>query len=116
MRNPGILSAACLVSLEETLPRLEGTHRLAEELADRIVKLGYELTLPVETNMIWIDLEGLGVSEKTFQSYGAEHGVTLFDYNRIVVHHQTSREAVDKLVEAMEHLMKDVKNGSVKQA
>ena len=116
IRNPGILSAACLVSLEEVMPRIEGTHRLAKELADRIVEVGYTLTLPVETNMIWIDLERLGVSEKTFQLYGAEHGVTLFDYNRIVVHHQTSREAVDKLVKAMEQLMKDVKNGSVKQA
>ena len=89
---------------------------MAKELAARLEKIGYSLTLPVETNMIWIDLEKLGVSEKTFEAYGAMEGVMLFDYNRIVVHHQTSQEAVEKLVKAMEHLMEDVKRGSVKQA
>jgi threonine aldolase len=116
IRNPGILTAACLLSLEQVIPRIAATHVMAKELAARLEKIGYSLKLPVETNMIWIDLEKLGVSEKTFEAYGAKEGVMLFDYNRIVVHHQTSQEAVEKLENAMEHLMEDVKRGSVKQA
>src|SRR5579859_1599141 len=95
IRNPGILSAACLLSLEQVIPRIGATHVMAKELAARLEKMGFELTLPVETNMIWLDLEKLGVSEKTFEAYGAREGVLLFDYNRIVVHHQTSQEAVE---------------------
>jgi len=116
IRNPGILTAACLLSLEQVIPRIGDTHVLAKDLAARLEKIGYSMTLPVETNMIWIDLDKLGVSEKTFEAYGAREGVTLFDYNRIVVHHQTSQEAVEKLVTAMVHLMEDVKNETVKQA
>lgn len=89
---------------------------MAKELGARLEKIGFKLTLPVETNMIWLDLEKLHVSEKTFEGYGEREGVMLFDYNRIVVHHQTSQEAVEKLVKAMQHLMDDVKGGNVKQA
>jgi threonine aldolase len=55
----------------------------------------------------------LGVAEKTFQDYCAREGVLVFDLNRIVVHHQTTEEAADKLVKALARLMDDVKRGSV---
>ena len=116
LRNPGILSAACLVSLEQIAPRIAKTHIVAKEIAARLEKVGYKLTLPVDTNMVFIDLESLGVSEKTFQEYCARDGVTVFDYHRIVVHHQTSAEAVDKLIMALTRLMDDVKSGNVKHA
>ena len=88
---------------------------MAKEVASRLQKLGYQLTLPVDTNMVFIDLDILGVSPKTFQAYCAREGLLVFDYNRIVVHHQTSVEAVDKLVNTLACLMDDVKNGSVQQ-
>lgn len=116
VRNPGILSAACLVSLEQILPRIEATHVLAKEVAARVQQLGYKLTLPVDTNMIFVDLDSLGIKEKTFQEYCAREGVQVFDYHRIVIHHQTSREGVDKLIRAMATMMEDVKSGNLKQA
>ena len=42
---------------------------MAKEIALRLEELGYKLTLPVETNMVFLDLEVLGVKEKTFQEY-----------------------------------------------
>jgi len=66
--------------------------------------------------MIFVDLEELGVSEKRFQEYCAREGVLVFDYHRIVVHHQTSAEAVDKLITAMTRLITDVKDGKVQHA
>ena len=116
IRNPGILSAACLMSLDQILPRIEKTHVVAKEIAARLENVGYKLTLPVETNMVFIDLEILGVRDKTFQEYCAREGVTVFDYNRIVVHHQTSQVAVDKLIIAMTRLMNDVRNGNLQQS
>jgi threonine aldolase len=115
IRNPGILSAACLISLEQVIPRIAGTHIMAKEIALRLEELGYGLTLPVETNMVYLDLDVLGVKEKTFQEYCAREGVAVFDYNRIVVHHQTSTEAVEKLITALTKLMEDVKSGNLEQ-
>jgi threonine aldolase len=116
LRNPGILSAACLVSLEQITPRLEQTHVVAKQIAARLEKLGYKFTLPVDTNMVFLDLETLGVAEKTLVEYCAREGVQVFDYHRIVVHHQTSQEAVDKLIIALTRLMEDVKSGNLQQA
>lgn len=116
VRNPGILSAACLISLEQIVPRIEATHSLAKEVGERLEKMGYGLTLPVETNMIFVDLESLGVKEKTFQEYCAREGVQVFEYHRIVIHHQTSKEGVEKLMQGMKILMEDVKSGNLRQA
>ena len=116
IRNPGILSAACLISLEQIVPRIEATHTLAKEIGERLEKMGYGLMLPVETNMIFVDLESLGVKEKTFQEYCAREGVQVFEYHRIVIHHQTSNEGVEKLMQAMKVLMEDVKSGNLRQA
>jgi threonine aldolase len=116
MRNPGILTAACLLSLEQIIPKIEQTHVVAKDIAARLEKMGYKLTLPVDTNMVFLDLEALGVSEKTFQEYCAKDGVAVFEYHRIVVHHQTSSEAVDKLITALTRLMDDVKSGTVQHA
>jgi len=116
IRNPGILSAACLFALDEIVPKIRATHELAKEVARRLQALGYTFTLPVETNMIFVDLETCGVKEKTFQEYCAREGVAVFDYHRIVVHHQTSMEAVDKLVVAMTRLMEDVKTMTVQRS
>ena len=116
IRNPGILSSACLLSLKEIIPKIEQTHVVAKELAARLEKVGYKLTSPVDTNMVFLDLEILGVSEDTFQEYCAREGVLVFNYRRIVVHHQISAEAVHKLVTALTRLMEDVKSGNVVHA
>jgi threonine aldolase len=116
IRNPGILTAACLVSLQQIVPRIEQTHVVAKEIAARLERIGYRLLLPVDTNMVFMDLEELGVSEKTFQEYCAREAVLVFDYHRIVVHHQTSAEAVDKLITAMTKLITDVRDGKVQHA
>ena len=116
VRNPGLLTAACLVALEQTFPKLERTHMVAKEIAARAQKLGYKLTLPVDTNMVFLDLQSLEVSNKTFQRYCANEGVMVLESNRIAVHHQISQEGVDKVVMALTVLMKDVKAGSVMHA
>ena len=116
IRNPGILSAACLISLNQIFPRIARTHVIAKDIAKRLEKIGYRISLPVDTNMVFVDLEILRVSEKKFQEYCAREGVQVFDYHRIVVHHQTSAEGVDKLILAMTRLMEDVKIGKFRES
>lgn len=114
VRNPGLLSSACLVALDQTLPKLSKTHVIAKEIAAKALELGYKFTLPVETNMVFLDLEALGVSAKTFQQYCAMEGVAILESNRIAVHHQISRKGVAKMVAALSALIGDVKAGTVK--
>ena len=109
------MSAACLTSLEQIIPRLEKTHIMAKQIASRVQEIGYQLTLPVDTNMVFVDLKTLGIKEKSFVEYCAREGVLVFEYHRIVVHHQITQEAVDKLIHAMTRLMEDVKSGNLKQ-
>jgi threonine aldolase len=116
IRNPGLLAAACLLSLDQIVPKIEATHELTKEVARRLEAVGYRFTLPVETNMVFLDLESLGVKEKTFKEYCAREGVAVFDYHRIVVHHQTSLEGVDKLLVAMTRLMEDATSGKLQQS
>jgi len=114
VRNPGLLSAACLVALQQTLPKLERTHIVAKEIANKAMELGYKFTLPVDTNMVFLDLEALGVSKKTFQQYCAREGVSVLESNRLAVHHQISQEGVARVITALTILMKDVKAGTIK--
>jgi threonine aldolase len=114
VRNPGILSAACLVALDQTLPQLSKSHIVAKEIASKAMGLGYRFTLPVDTNMVFLDLEALGVSAKIFQQYCAIEGVAVLESNRIAVHHQISPEGVARLLAALTSLIRDVKAGTVK--
>jgi threonine aldolase len=114
IRNPGILAAACLLSLDQVYPKIEDSHDLAKAIAGRLQEMGYTFTLPVETNMIWLDLDILGIDEKKFVEYCADEGVAVFELGRIVVHHQTSEEAVEKLMKALKRLIDDVKAGKLK--
>ena len=114
VRNPGILTSACLIALKTTLPKLAGTHKIAKEIADAAEEMGYKLTLPVDTNFVFLDLDDLGVSRKTFQQYCVAEGVSVLESNRIAVHHQITKGGVARLLNALSLLMNDVKTGQVK--
>ena len=64
--------------------------------------------------MVFLDLEDLGVSKKTFQHYCAREGVSVLESNRLAVHHQISQEGVARVITALTTLMKDVKAGTIK--
>ena len=116
VRNPGILTAACMIALKSTFPKLARTHMIAKEIAAAAEEMGYKFTLPVDTNFVFLDLDNLGVSKKTFQQYCTEEGVAVLESNRIAVHHQITEEGVTRLLNAMSLLMNDVRTGHVKHA
>jgi len=63
MRQAGIVAAACIVALEEGPKRLHEDHANAKLLASLIEKIdGLKLVkTPVDTNMVFVDVSGLGV-------------------------------------------------------
>lgn len=95
LRQPGVVTAAARVAVDETFGRgpngqgglLRETHMLAREIEKMWTDLGGKLIHPVETNMIWIDLDDAGCSGEHFETLGKEAGLKLMG-NRLVVHYQ----------------------------
>ena len=105
------MAAAALAALEHTMPLLPSVHSLTRQTADQIRDLGYTISLPVQTNMIVLDLYADDIPPAAFVEYGKLHGVTVFPTGRLVFHHQNSPESAAKLVTALGDLMADKRAG-----
>jgi threonine aldolase len=110
-RQPGMMAAAAHTALEQTLPRFSNVHAMTKAAAARLEAVGYKFALPVQTNMIVLDLEAVGVPPAALVEYCAQENVTVFPMARLVFHYQTSSDAVDSLVAALTKLLEDKKNG-----
>jgi threonine aldolase len=108
MRQSGLVTAAARIAVDETFGRgpngegglLRKSHVTAKKIARIWKDLGGQLSQPTETNMVWLDLELLGVSPEEFDRLGKEKGLRLSG-DRLVVHYQISDEAVSRLEEVM---------------
>lgn len=105
MRQTGTLTAAAWAALEEVYPKLPRTHEIAKELEVHFTSLGIKSLIPVETNMVFMDLEAAGLKNAWFDEEAAERGVKFGFDGRVVVHHQISDEAVQALKASVEAVM-----------
>ncbi|KAF4851719.1 putative low-specificity L-threonine aldolase [Colletotrichum siamense] len=110
-RQPGMMAAAALEALNYTLPRMGNVHALTKKTAAKIEELGYKLALPVQTNMIVLDLAAVDIPAAAFVDYCAKHRISVFPSGRIVFHHQTTTQSADTLVTALKALVEDKKAG-----
>lgn len=110
-RQAGIISAAARVAVLETFgsgPRGEGgklrdSHKRAREIADIWEKKGGKLANPVETNMVWLDLEAAGVSMTDWIAMTKNEGITSRG-GRLVIHYQITEESCKKLENVMDKI------------
>ncbi|KAI9752558.1 MAG: hypothetical protein M1815_000426 [Lichina confinis] len=115
LRQAGVLTAAARVAMDETFGttmtgedgKLRRSHEKANRLGAKWCSLGGKLAVPVETNMVWLDFESLGVSEEAFTRLATSAGLGIAG-SRLVVHYQTSDDAVERL----EHIMDEVSRRS----
>ncbi len=107
LRQAGVVAAAARVAVEETFlgGRLRRGHEGARRLGRVWEGLGGRVTLPVQTNMVWLDLEGGGGVEE-FVRAATARGLKVGG-ERIVVHYQICEQAL----EAMEDAMREVRSG-----
>jgi threonine aldolase len=113
LRQTGVLTAAARNAVDVTFGQgpngdgnlLKKTHLTAQRIANFWTGLGGELEVPVQTNMVWLDLKKAGINPQQFQDLGEEKGLKL-GAGRIVVHYQIGDEAVEKLQEVMTELKK----------
>ena len=77
--------------------------------------LGIELTRCriVETNMLWLDPQSLGFNIADLAKRAKSRGITLGS-NRMVVHHQVTKEACDELLAVAREMKEECKNNNKK--
>ncbi|KAG9049622.1 hypothetical protein FS837_009712 [Tulasnella sp. UAMH 9824] len=102
MRQTGTLTAAAWAALDDVFPgKLQQTHAIAKDIEAYIKTLGLKVSIPVETNMVFIDLKAAGLKNEWIAEEASQHGVTFGFAGRIVVHHQICPEAVEGLKAAI---------------
>ncbi|KAJ1958851.1 Threonine aldolase [Dipsacomyces acuminosporus] len=109
-RQAGILAACGIYAIDNIWPTMKDTHERTKRLADGLVKLGFKLALPVQTNMVSID-SGNSDSSVDADRLGEalkEKNIimgTVYEGNlRIVLHHQIDDACVDTILETANEL------------
>lgn len=118
LRQAGVVTAAARVAVEDTFlgGKLEASHVRAKQIAKMWEDLGGKTANPVQTNMVWLDLEAAGITEDKLIEEGQKVGLALGG-GRLVVHYQIGDEAVKKLEVLMKAVLKGEKlDGQVKHA
>ncbi|KAH0558576.1 hypothetical protein GP486_004765 [Trichoglossum hirsutum] len=111
IRQAGVVTAAARVAVDETFglgPTGEGgllrrSHERARLIAEKWLSRGGKLEKPVDTNMVWFDLNALGITDEKFVDLGKDLGLKLLG-GRVVVHYQISDEAVARLEGLMDRV------------
>jgi len=108
MRQAGVIAAPGIVALETMVERLREDHdnaRLLAEALSRIKGLRIDLET-VQTNIVMIDVEPLGVDAAGFIPRLEKLGVKASNYGgakvRMVTHRGIEREDVEYAISAME--------------
>lgn len=104
MRQVGILGAACLHALDHHVQRLADDHAAAALLAERLREVeGLEIPHPVQSNIVIVELSGLGSTAAEAVPALAEAGVLVLAADatrvRFVTHMDVSREQVARAAE-----------------
>ena len=106
MRQAGVVTAAAKVSVEDTFlgGKLAETHAMAVEVGRMWERRGGKLQMPVETNMVWLDLGAAGCEVERLVVMGREMGIRFLG-GRVVCHYQICAEAVERLGRVMDALL-----------
>lgn len=100
MRQIGILSSCAAYALTHHIRLLPSVHQKAKHLANELTKLGIRITMPVDTCMVWFDPASVGLDGVEIAKHAKElkDGIEMFDDGRLVIHIQTSDQAISDLV------------------
>ncbi|KAI0768507.1 pyridoxal phosphate-dependent transferase [Trametes elegans] len=109
MRQTGFMTAAAAYALTNNFPRLVGVHALAKKLDAGLREIGVDV-LSAETCMVFFDPTPIGVSyaELVERARMLPEPIRLGG-SRLVVHVQTSPQAVDDLLDLVHELAEEKK-------
>jgi threonine aldolase len=102
MRQAGILAAAALVALRDGPARLKEDHRRTRQLAEALVKAGFDVNLAaVQTNIIYVTLPDAAGQVARWAEQGVLASALGPDSVRFVLHHQTGDGALERAIEVL---------------
>lgn len=108
-RQSGSLAAQADYALTHHFPRLAGTHALARRLADGLKEAGCDIVAPVDTSMVFFDPAPAGINlEQVAAALAALPDPITIGANRLVLHHQTSPQAVEDFIQVVKDLAEAV--------
>lgn len=105
LRQPGLLTAAARVGLDEAFGvspdgrgarLLRASHEMARRVETLWTHMGGKLVHPVHTNMCWLDLEAAGCSAQRFNALGREAGLIVTG-GRLITHYQIAENGEEVL-------------------
>ncbi|KAI0961283.1 hypothetical protein AcW1_000406 [Taiwanofungus camphoratus] len=110
MRQTGFVAAAAAYALSYNFPQLPGVHALARKLENGLRDIGVEITSRAETCMVFYDPSPIGVSYAEIVDRASKLPEPIkVGGSRLVVHIQTSPEAVEDFLSVVRELAKQKK-------
>lgn len=111
MRQSGIIAAGAVYALEHHIDRLAEDNANAQTLAQGLAEVEGIQVHPVDTNLVFFDVGGLGLSAELFNDLLTGHGVRVSTLGgslaRAVTHLDVSAEQVDEALA----VIRDVASG-----
>ncbi|KAI0252610.1 threonine aldolase [Lactifluus subvellereus] len=110
MRQTGFLAASAAYALTHNFPKLATVHQLARKLERGLLDLGIEITVGAETCMVVYDPSSVGTTyaEIAERAENLPEPLSLAG-SRLVVHIQTTEQAVDDLLRVVGSLVEEKK-------
>lgn len=103
MRQAGIIAAGAVYALNHHVERLPKDNENAQILARGLAEIEGIVVEPVETNLIFFDVSGLGVTAEAFNALLRDKGLRISVLGktraRAVTHLDVSREQVKEALE-----------------
>lgn len=108
MRQAGIIAAPGLVALESMIDRLKEDHQNAQRLAQGLAEIDGISVQDCPTNILYIDLSGLGISGTQLSKALAQFDIITRRWKgskvRLVTHYGIEREDIDFTIEKFHSL------------
>jgi threonine aldolase len=115
IRQCGLLVAAAKYSFDKVFPQLPVVHQRATRLAQALHKQGVYITVPCDTNMVFLDVSPLGFTIADLCEGAAAlkpYPITLTS-SRLVLHHQIVDQTVDDFVDLIKQLKEQHKDKAI---
>lgn len=109
MRQAGIIAAPGIVALTKMVDRLQEDHDNAAFLGEGLEKLGFKLSFPVKTNMVFVDLTSVGWGKGEWvdacAKSGFKTGVRSPERVRLVTHYGIEHEDIKRLLDDLSSII-----------
>ena len=113
MRQAGIIAAGAVYALGHHVERLAEDHENARFLAEGLARIQGIRVEPAETNLVFFDVSGLGITAQTFNERLTERGLRVSVLGntlaRAVTHLDVSRSQVEEALEIIRHAAHEIK-------